>query len=135
MRGYSLAEVLLALGLAAIVVLALVGLSLTALRGNQKSVDLTLADGLANSVLSQQIYQAQSTPGASFWLSNSDTNPYSQSSNSVGNQDYVLSLYVSDSNAAAGLKRCRLRVDWWGGDDRQGYGRLHTEAVRLVSLP
>jgi hypothetical protein len=137
-RGYTLAEVLLALALAVIVVLTLVGLSITALSGSQKSTDLTSAQSLSHQWLEAEIYGAQANNAALIWSANSDTDPYQQKQTRIGNTDYTAAYYATDLADAAmpNLKRCRLRVSWWGGEEsRQGYGRLYTEALRYVSKP
>ncbi len=135
MRGYSLAEVLLALGLASVLALTMMGLGLTAMAGGQKALDLSLAARLAHDLLQEQIYQAQSDSASGFWTQNDDVVPFSQFNSKVGQQDYLVALYVSDASANTNLKRCRLRVNWWGGNSRQGYGSLNTQAVRFVSRP
>ena len=137
-RGFSLAEVLLALALAAILVLLSVALSLTAMKGNQKGSDLTLAQSLAHQWMAQEIYQAQHNAGAGFWASNSDAAVYSSQELSLGPQRFTLSYYVSDASdtSAPNLKKVRLRLSWWGGElNREGYGKLSTEVVRFVSRP
>lgn len=137
-RGYTLAEVLLALALALIVVLTLVGLSLTALSGSQKSTDLTCAQSLSHQWLEEEIYSAQGNGAAQIWGANSDTTPYQQKQSKVGNTEYTAAYYAVDVGdpALPNLKRCRMRVSWWGGTEtRQGYGRLYAEALRYVSKP
>ncbi|MFN8606666.1 MAG: hypothetical protein U0931_03980 [Vulcanimicrobiota bacterium] len=137
-RGYTLAEVLLALALAVIVVLTLVGLSLTALSGSQKSGDLTAAQSLCHQWLEEEIYRSQADTGALLWSANSDLIPYQSRQTRLGNVEYSAAYYALDvtDSAMPNLRRCRLRVSWWGGAEaRQGYGRLYTEALRYVSRP
>ena len=136
--GFSLAEVLLALALAATVVLLMVALSLTALKGNQKATDQTLAQSVAHQWVERELYQAQQNSGSALWSANSDTATYSITQVSVGQQAYTMALYVSDSNdpATPRLKKLRLRVSWWGGEpNRAGYGQLWTEVIRFASAP
>lgn len=137
-KGYTLAEVLLALALAVVVVLTLVGLSLTALQGNQKSSDLVAAQSLSHQWLEQEIYGAQGISGAAIWAGSSDTTPYIEKTHLVGKKEFVAAFYSSDvtDTAMPNLKKCRLRVSWWSGAEaRQGYGRLYTEATRYASKP
>ena len=137
-KGYTLAEVLLALALAVVVVLTLVGLSLTAHTGNQKSSDLMAAQSLAHQWLEEEIYAAQGIPGAAIWAANSETNPYQEKRTMVGHSEYLSAFYSSDVTdpGMPSLKKCHLRVSWWNGaEGRPGYGRLYTEATRYVSKP
>lgn len=134
--AFTLAEILLGVALAAVVVLTLVALSLTALKGNRKAADLTMAQNLAHQFIEQEIYGAQQEATAAFWSQNSDQSPLVERELVVGDAAYQAALYVVDANSAAtpGLKRCRVRLSWWGGEgDRAGYGRLFTEVVRFAS--
>lgn len=137
MRGFSLAEVVLAVALAGVVVLSLVALGLSSLTGNQKAGDLSLVQSTAHQLLEEEIYSAQQSSGAALWSANSDTVPYKTAPVTQGNEQYTVALYAVDVSDAAvpSLKRCRLRISWWGGDSRQGYGNLHTEAIRFASRP
>lgn len=137
MRGFSLAEVMLAVALAAVVVLTLVALGLTALTGNQKSGDLSIAQSTAHQLLEVEIYNAQQNSASPLWTANDDANPWKTSQVTQGKEQYTVALYAVDVSDAAvpNLKRCRLRLSWWSGESRQGYGALHTEAVRFASRP
>jgi len=136
--AFSLPEVVLAVALAAIVVLLLVALGLSALKSNQKASDQVLAQSLAHQWVERELYQAQQNASSGLWSANSDTSAYSTQQVSVGLNSYQMALYVSDFNdpATPRLKRLRLRVSWWDGDDRRaGYGRLSTEVIRFASSP
>jgi type II secretory pathway pseudopilin PulG len=138
MKGFSLAEVLLAVALAAVIVLTLVALSLTSLRGNQKATDLTLAQSAAHQWIEEELYSAQHDSSNPLWIANNDQTPYKTLQLSVGNARYDLAVYAVDVNdpSVPHLKRCRLRVAWWGGEQtRSGYGNLSTEVTRFVSKP
>lgn len=138
MRGFTLAELLVAVALAAVVVLTLVALSITALSGNQKAGDLSIGQSLAHERLEQLIYAAQEDSGLNFWNSNSDSQAYQVEPLQSGNQQFRAALYVSDVTDAAvpNLKRCRMRVSWWGGDQSHaGYGNLYTDVVRFAAKP
>jgi hypothetical protein len=135
-RGVSLAEFVFALGLAVVVVLTLVGLSLVALKGNQKSSDVLVAQSLAHQRLEREIYQAQSDSAAALWSGASLTTPFSTQQLQLGNQPYTLALYSQSLSHAGtpGLFECRLRVSWSAGT-KAGYGHTHTEVRRVVSRP
>lgn len=137
-RAYSLAEVLLALGLAVVVVLTLVGVGLTALTSNQKAGDVAMAESSAHDLLESMLYGAQQDPSVALWGANDDLNPYSVTPLAVGSQTYTAALYVADVVGVdtPSMKRCRMRMSWWGGEEaRSGYGRLYCDVVRFVSRP
>lgn len=129
---------MLALGLALVVLLTLVALSLAGMKANQKSSDLLLTQARAHQVMEQEIYQAQSNSSDPLWVANSWTTPVKSRVESSGSQEVTYALYAQPLSHAAtnGLMECKVRASWWSGrPDRPGYGQLFTEVVRIVSRP
>lgn len=58
--GFSLIELLVALGILATTLVMVVGVFLTVTRATQKSLDLTAGTVVAQSILSREIYEAMS---------------------------------------------------------------------------
>lgn len=135
-RGATLAEVILSLGLCVVVVLSAVQLALVALKANSKSLDEVAADGLAQQAVENFVYALP--PGsAPFWTSTTFTSPYQQDSVTMGQQDYQRAIYVTDyGTVTPGLRSVRVRVTWGGGAvGRAGQGTQISEVNRLVSPP
>lgn len=129
----SLAEVLLSLGMCVVVILSAMALSISALRSNEKSADLIVAQAYANQVLDKFIYDL---PAASepFWASSSFTNPYLQDSAQLGTTRYDAQLHLLPlSTVSPGLLRCVVNVSWKSGQQGRGIqGIQATEISRLI---
>ena len=135
-EGVSLAEFVFALGLAVVVVLTLVGLSLVSLKGNQKSNDVLLAQNVAHQLLERELYLAQENAAAPLWSGTSAINPVSTQKLVVGHQDYTMALYAQpvSHSSTQGLVECTLRLNW-SASPKAGYGHTFTEIRRVVSRP
>lgn len=156
-RGFSLAEVLLAIGLLAIALLAIVGQSTLVAQANQKSDDNSVAYDVADSLLERVARESSEDqpPGRNLAVwSQSDPNvPFEEDVVVVGFTEYKYEIYVYDvANAASGatlgtgptgaetpdtkLKRVNVKVEWWGGEEqeRTGTGKLRAETSRLVKV-
>jgi Tfp pilus assembly protein PilV len=145
--GFTLAEVLLAGFLIAIITLALIGLALSLLRGTQKASDTSVAQVAAEEILSRLIYDVQ--PGGvantSFWGNPTFSRPGSYRMNRTDFSYQIDATSVGDTSGAAvgsgathnRLKQVQLNVYWWDSDQqvsgRQGYGKLDYHVVRLVA--
>ena len=134
--GATLAEFLLSLGLVAILVLVVVELAMTAMRGNEKSGLLITADSVAQEQLDTFIY---GLPGAGdpFWTAISFASPYQVDNVTLGTNPFQRELNVVDlGTVSPGLRQIIVNVTWWGGQNgRSGYGQQSTVASRLVSSP
>jgi len=147
-RGFSLAEVLLAMGLALVALLALVGQNTMLLASNQKLDDTTIATDVAYSVIDQIASEIQANPAPAFAHSNA-TVPFRTGGVTVGNTDYLYQLFLTDvvdsaSGEAVGsgpggshstkLKKLEILVNWWEDAQRQHMGNLHLRVTRLLKV-
>lgn len=143
-RGFSLAELILAMGTLAVCVLTILVLVVSLTRTSRKSVDTSVAHLAAEQILTQLTYDAQWNDHAAFWDTPNHT-PYRQGQVIVNRTDYTYELdaiEVRDTSSVPignglgfnRLKLVTLRLSWWNGDsqNRAGYGRLNTEVKRIV---
>jgi len=132
-RGLTLAETLLAVGLAVVLVLLVMALALAASNANQKGSDSLTANGVLQGKLEEFIYSLPPSTD-SFWTQTSFASPYQQDSQVLSGTQYFRAIYLSDSPAAAGgTKVLTARVSWQGGTQgRMGQGSQTTSVTRLI---
>ena len=133
----SLVEVILALGLCAILLLTAIELVTKALRSNEKSTDSVTAAALSQETAGTFIY---SLPGASapFWASTATfVNPYQVDSVTLGTQVFQRELDVISLEALSpGLRQIVVKISWANGQNgRSGSGVLTNQISRLVAAP
>lgn len=140
-KGFTLAEFLLAIALASVALLTLVAVSITALRSNRKSTDTAVGFLLADQTAEQTIYSMQSNTSAPIWNHNLPSE-YSLDTVNLSNQDFTVIVYARDPVAGLvaphRLKRIEVVTRWWDAQSnpsRAGMGRLEARAVRLVREP
>lgn len=136
--GFTIAEVLLSLGLLTVVLLTLLGLATQALQSNRKNLDTAAGQLVADQALERAAYDAEQSASAAIWSINSLTVPVSTTTVTMGSVPYNVTLYANDSLAVAGrrLKRIRARVVWADAPSgKAGQGQLRVEAARLVHEP
>ena len=149
-EGFSLAEVLLAIGLVSIALLALVAQGTVLVGASQKQENRTAGIDVARSIIAQE--QAKLFNDASAFSHSSVVNPLSQGIEQVGATDYNWELYLIDiadadtgepvgtgpagAESSTKLKRMEVRVSWWNQDNpvRQGVGKLETRLAQLVRV-
>jgi hypothetical protein len=134
-RGFSLAEAILAVGMAVTVVLLVMALALSAGRANQKSSDTITATGLAQAAMENFVYSLP--PSADpFWTQTSFASPYQQDLVHLSEVDYLRAYYLSDlssSGGPAGGLLITVRVSWESGlAGRDGQGLQSTSVSRLI---
>lgn len=151
--AFSIAEVIVALGVFSGVFLVVVALFTQLMRSHQKEADLTAGTLLAEAVLTERLQKifANLEPGLTkeqFFSEGSP--PLSPLEGTVLLNKAVFTYRISHSTitAAGGgeiggpparnnrLKKLDVVVWWWGEqatDARGGYGYLRTEATRLVN--
>lgn len=143
-RGSTFAEMVLSIGLIAIVILGISLLSLTVLRARNESSDRVAAATVANTLLDRIVREAQSDP--SFWAGDYSTTPYASGEEEVGGVVYAYSLLAQTVTDSVGdeignslsnnrLKMVVIEISWMDTEvqDRQGYGKLSFSASRLVA--
>ena len=152
-RAFSLAEVLLSVGILAMALVALFNLAGSALKNSSRTENLALAGDVAELELNREIYGAihdqPSGSRAQFWDNEFVSAPWRQGSTRVNGMDFQYSIYAQTLNdsltgkpvgqTAATSNRIK-KVDivvWWmhssAEPGRQGYGRLSTGACRIVN--
>lgn len=129
----SLAEVLLAIGMCVVVILSAMALSISALRSNEKTSDMLVAQAYATQVLNEFVYNVPAS-GDTFWTQTSFSSPYAQDSAQLGPTQFDANLYLfSLSGAPAGMLRCVVNVTWKSGQQGgAGQGLQVTEVSRLL---
>lgn len=151
--AFTLAEVLLALGVVVLTILATTAFTIAVLRATQKTTDQPVGTLVAERLLSEEIYRAQSDspPGAraSFWDNDWVSTPFRTGTVRRNETDYQYWIYaetVNDLTTGQPLgnggtvtnnrvKKVDIAVSWFGaqGGTRGGYGRLLRTATRLVN--
>ncbi|MEW6281945.1 MAG: hypothetical protein AB1758_25295 [Candidatus Eremiobacterota bacterium] len=151
-KAFSLTELLLAVGLLALVLLTLIAMTTSAIRSNQKAVLLGPANQLAESLMSRTLYEVENDipPGTrdNFWnyagATPWKTNPVPPPK--IGDTAYEWAIYaqtVTDTSGAPlggpdnRVKKVDIVIWWWDskstGGTRKGYGRMELQASRLVN--
>ena len=132
-NGLTLAEVLLSLGLATVVILSAIALSISAMRSTTKSSDVMVAQAYAGEVVDEFVYALPPSTDA-FWTMSSFSSPYQQDTAQLGDKTYQANLYLTPLSAASpGLLRCSVNVTWQSGQIGQaGQGIQVAEISRLL---
>lgn len=147
-RGFSLAEAIVGIGLAAMLVLAIIGLTTASLRGDQVAETRQLALATANSELNRlnrEVSVAGNSARSAFWgapdgVYNGPGTTATVSSNKIEFQlTYRTRTLLKVDGAILGSEKPRNRVKkvdlvvaWWGGSQgKPGYGQLSVTASKL----
>lgn len=144
-KGFSLLEIIIAIGVLAIAIVTVTALFTKVLRGSQKSVDLSRGTMLAQAIISERIYNTfDDDVVKDLWWTRVDAGIYAGPSNfwesqTVNDMRYV--LYAAPVTALGAQPYRAAKVDvvvwWWDsqqtGGAREGYGELRTEVSRLVN--
>jgi Tfp pilus assembly protein PilV len=132
----TLAEVIIALGLASMILLVSADLLLTALRSNDKGTDTTTASALAQETAEAFIYGLPPS-GDPFWAATSFPSPYQVDNVTLGTQVFHRQINVADLGAvSSGLRQVVVQISWDNGQNgRTGYGILNAQVARLVAEP
>ena len=139
-RGFSLAEVLLAMALSAVAVLTLIALSLSALRSERKSSDSLVGQLVADEAIERLVYDAQANSAHPIWGADDSVNAYAVETIVSSETNFTLVTYARDVDSATftprKLKRIEVVSHWWGSESnakgRSGMGKLEAHAIRLV---
>jgi len=138
LKGFTIAEILLSLGMLAVVLLTLLGLATQALQSNRKNLDTAGGQLVADQALERACYDAEQSSSAPVWAVNSLTVPMSTTTVTLGTTPYNVTLYANDSLTVATkrLKRIRAHVVWADAPNgKAGQGQFRVEAARLVHEP
>ncbi len=138
LKGFTIAEILLSLGLLAVVLLTLLGLATQALQSNRKNLDTAGGQLVADQALERAVYDAEQSSSAPVWAINSTTVPMSTTTVTLGTTPYSVTLYANDSltGTTGRLKRIRASVVWADAPNgKAGQGQFRVEAARLVHEP
>lgn len=156
-EGFSLSEVLLAIALISIALLALIGQSALLAHSSQKVDDRTVALDIGRSVVDRITKEALNDEPAGrleeVWEQDSRTDPFEEDAITVGFTEYSYTLYIYDvvnitsgqtlgtgptgtENEGTRLKRFDVKVEWWGGESQQrsGAGKLSVQSSKLVKV-
>jgi Tfp pilus assembly protein PilV len=147
-HAFTLGEVLVALGLIAVAILAVLALSITVARTSQESVDQSVGGLVATQILDSLIDNLRSDPPGGLrkkFLDNDFTSSPFDSGTIVNNgTEYEYEIFATTVTKTDGspigetmgrrLKKVDVVVSWWDAKDtqRQGYGKLQFFQSRLV---
>ena len=135
-RGFSVAEVLLALALITVTILALLGVSIYSLSADRKGRDLVAGQMVAEQALERIVYAAESNADAGLWYQNDAVATYASQVVTLTPTDYRVATYVTDLGGypiGRRLKLVECLVTWEAapqGKVRQG--RLQVRGNRLL---
>ena len=150
-RAFSLAELLVALGLFAVAILAILGLSISVARGSQEGEDQAVAGTVSRHLLERVVdrVRTDSPPGTAqdFWDNEHPaSNPWEDDEYESNNTLYQYRVFATTVNNTLGdpvggttpgnrLKKIDIVINWWDSDttERAGYGKLEFRNSRLVS--
>lgn len=147
-RGFGLAEVILALGLLAVAIMSIMGLSISALRTDSKAMETSAGRLIADQVvkrLGDQL-RADTTIRGDFLSGEFVGPPWDKGTITNNHTVFNYQVFASTVRDAAGkplgweaegnrLKKVDVEVWWTDETDRarQGYGRLEVRTTQLIS--
>jgi hypothetical protein len=144
--AFTIAEVLLALGFLATVLLAAASLFISVVKASDESARTAPALLVGRKLIEDARNQLRLNPDSvavqDFWDQEYISTPWQELVVRAGNEDYLCRIYTSDVRNSGGetlggrpenlLKRVRVEVLWREGRG-QGYGTLSEELVTLFS--
>ena len=155
--GFLLSEVMVAIGLIAIALMAMIGHSTLLMGAAQKGDDTSVAASVARSQLDKvaQGVLLDQPPGQrqTVWNHDDATVPFLTLKETVGNTDYDAQIFITDvvntgtglplgtgpsgvENPKTRLKQIEATVSWWDSRNQEhvGYGKLELRAARLIKV-
>jgi len=145
-KGFTLAEVLISVGILAVAMLGMLSLCATGMTVNKKSATTLTAAQVADRQLQRAIRRMvvdDYPEGAreTFWDREFPypSTPLATGKEVVGSNTFSYALYANTLPLPSSVTENRVkRVDivvWWWSDSgrREGYGRLQQQAFRLVN--
>ena len=147
-KAFSLAELLVALGLIAVAILSVLALSIAVARTNQEGIDQNVGNTVSNQVLLRLMDQlrADSPTGIRdrFWDRDFVSTPFESKALTNNDTEFQYEIFARTITDSLGnpmgaatdsrLKKVDIVVRWWDSEnqDRQGYGELRVTRSRLV---
>jgi prepilin-type N-terminal cleavage/methylation domain-containing protein len=134
-RGFSLLELMLSVGLLAVVLLFVIASFTSLLRGGRKSADLTAANFIADALI--QKMQADSNFLQSALSGTIYGAEQGQRQKDLNNVVYDYSVTADQiqvsSSPLQNLYQVNVEVWWWGNQAQKklGYGKLYTRLTRI----
>lgn len=149
-RAFSLAEMLVALGLIAVAILSILALSISITRGNQEGTDRAIGGVVARQLVKRLVdrLRADIPAGtrADFWDNEHGVTPFEDDVFRSNNTEFQYKIFATSVTDGTGdsvggatvgnrLKKVDIVVNWWNSEteQRQGYGQLEIRNTRLVS--
>ncbi|GMU55979.1 MAG: hypothetical protein AMXMBFR33_51250 [Candidatus Xenobia bacterium] len=145
-QGFSLSEIMIAIGAFVAAILIVLALSISLTRMNRETVDRSVATSLGTRVLERTLREIRTSDvpvtQASFWQNDYPTgSPLATGTVRVGTTDFSYQItamtVMSGANPVGSLapdnrlKRVSIELEWYGGE-RAGYGRTSARLTRLV---
>lgn len=144
LRGFTVAEVVLALALISVTVLTLLGLCLRTLQASRKTIDTGSGQMVLEQALEAVAQAAEKSDSAAVWGTNSASLPYSSDAILLNQTTYQVTVYATDVAVTSGvpfaadkrLKLLRATAVWRDQQQgRMGYGVFRASSTRLVHEP
>ncbi|MCA9796935.1 MAG: prepilin-type N-terminal cleavage/methylation domain-containing protein [Candidatus Eremiobacteraeota bacterium] len=153
-RGFTLAELIVAIAFLAIIVLSLTALATQAVRYSRKGVDTSVGNEVAQSNLERHIRQAMlDNPSGDydrFWNNPHVATPFVTGQEQVGKTEFTYAIYAQTlldqtngtnlGSLSGGLSDNRVKQVWcvvhWYDSQvkaRQGYGQLEARATTIIA--
>ena len=142
--GFSLAEMIMSIGILSTALLLVVGVFTYLFNASQKAVDLTAGTVVSESVMQGFVNRIQydpSTSAAFFQHSYSEGSVIETGSYKLNQADFTYRIYANDVGAltlGAQMKQLTVVCTWWdsgggaAGGARTGYGQLQVEMTRFM---
>jgi hypothetical protein len=149
-KGFSLAEAVIGIGMATILILTIIALTTAALSGDQKAEMRQIALALADTELNRfakVVGVVGSSTRSSFWAapdgvySGPGTRPVINTNKTKFDlvygtstlNDLSTSVPIGQEKDDNRLRKIDLTVTWWNGEQgKPGYGQLSVKSTRLV---
>jgi prepilin-type N-terminal cleavage/methylation domain-containing protein len=140
-RGLTLSEIIVALGVMAVVSLTVIGLFSKLLISTQKSSQVVTADLLCKAILEEAVREGPPNwgVGGDFSVNGGKATLYTSEEKKTGYNYQVQPNRVHTDDKMGELWEVTVNVSWWGDRvdttrTRQGMGRLSRELTRIVYI-
>lgn len=138
-RGLTLAEIMVALGVMAVVSLTVIGLFSKLLISTQKSSQVVTADLLCQAILAEAVKEGPPGwgVGGDYSVNGGRASLHTSEERKTGYNYQVVPVRVLTDDKMGELWDVTVNVSWWGEEvdtsrERQGMGRLSRDLNRTV---